>query len=96
MRARDRPDARARSLLRVVPVDFRQFSLNGTNRHELVSEILYPKFVCLNTKFLDIIGDRSRNSGLVYLRGLAQMWVPTWGASRVDVGADVRPLSFSF
>ena len=23
------------------------------------------------------------------LRGLAQMWVPTWGASRVDVGADV-------
>ena len=32
MRARDRPDARARSLLRVVPVDFRQFSLNGTNR----------------------------------------------------------------
>jgi hypothetical protein len=25
----------------------------------------------------------------VYLRGLAQMWVPTWGPSRVDVGADV-------
>ncbi len=23
------------------------------------------------------------------LRGLAQMWVPTWGTSRVDVGADV-------
>ena len=26
---------------------------------------------------------------IVYLRGLAQMWVPTWGSSRVDVGADV-------
>ena len=29
-------------------------------RHELVITILYPKFVCLNTKFLDIIDPGSQ------------------------------------
>ena len=55
MRARDRPDARARSLLRVVPVDFRLFfewNEPGTN---LYPTILCTQFVCFNTNFLAII-----------------------------------------